>query len=185
MKGLKRKILGKSGISSLELAVVLALIAIMATFTIPYLGSWLKHYRVVGASREVTSKIQEARLKAVADNVEWRIVIDQDNDTYWLEQGDSISGTNNWTIQGGTRSLPKGVIFVNESGWGDATGRIYLKFKPSGVVAYNTDGSSNYNESDESLFIKGETSDVFKVEILSLTGRVAIYAWNGIGWIPT
>ena len=78
------KINSRHGISSLELAVVLALIAIMATFTIPFLGSWLRHYRVVGAVRELASSLQEARIKAVSNNKEWRVVIDIDANSYWL-----------------------------------------------------------------------------------------------------
>ena len=186
MKNSKRKISGSCGISSLELAVVLALIAIMATFTIPYLGSWLKHYRVVGASRGVASALQEARIKAVSDNREWRVVIDQDNDTISLEQGDKMVDSATWTQKGGVYNLPKGVAFVAGSSGGDVSGKIYVKFKPSGVAGHNTDGSTTYNEKDLlSIYVKGETADVYMIEIRSLTGRVAVSYWNGTDWEPT
>ncbi len=178
-----KRILNKRGISSLELAVVLALIAIMATFTIPYLGSWLKHYRVVGAAREITSKIQEARIKAVSDNVEWRVVIDQDNDTFYLQQWDSSSST--WKTEGGVQSFPKNVVFVTGSGGSNASGKIYIRFKPSGTAGHNTDGSSTYTETDVSVYIKGETTDVYMIETNALTGRVALSRYNGTGWEPT
>ncbi len=168
----KMIILNKRGISSIELAVVLALIAIMATMTIPYLGSWLKHYRVVGASREVTSTFQEARLKAISDNREWRVVLDQDNDTYWLERGNADSGSTSWTAQGGTKSLPKGVIFTDASG-NNATGQINIQFNPSGTA------------NSSSVYLKGESGDRYKITVLSTTGRVWIRVWNGTGWEAT
>ena len=172
MKNLKRKISGSCGISSLELAVVLALIAIMATFTIPYLGSWLKHYRAVGASREVTSTLQEARIKAVADNREWRVVIDQSNGTYWLQQGDASTGSTTWTTQGGIKSLPKGVIFTDASG-SNASGQVTIEFNPSGTATGN------------SVYLKGENGERYRITILSTTGRVWVRVWNGTGWVPT
>ena len=182
MKDFKRKMFCKRGISSLELAVVLALIAIMATFTIPYLGSWLKHYRVVGAAREIASKIQEARIKAVSDNVEWRVVIDQDNDTFYLQQWDNSSSS--WKTEGGVHRFPKNVVFVTGSGGSDASGKIYIRFKPSGTAGHNTDDSANYLETDVPIYIKGETSDVYMIETNALTGRVALSRWNGTGWEP-
>ncbi len=181
---MKSKLKEKKGLSALELAVVLALIAIMATFTIPYLGSWLKHYRVVGASRDLASIFQEARIKAVSDNVEWRVVIDGDSDTYWLEQGDDLENSSTWSVIGTPKSLPKNVKFVSGSAGNDATGKLYIIFRPSGKEGNNTDGSSTFNETDVDIYIKGETADVFRIEILTLTGRVAINRWNGTGWEP-
>jgi len=166
-----QKISNKQGISSLELAVVLALIAIMATMTIPYLGSWLKHYRVVGASRDVVSTLQEARLKAISDNLQWRVVFDQNNDTYWLQQGDKLSGSSSWTTQGGTKSLPKGVVFTN-SGGTDASGQFSIAFSPSGT-------SNNH-----SIYLKGETGERYRITTLQTTGRIHIYVWNG-SWVAT
>ena len=181
---MKSEFLNKEGLSALELAVVLALIAIMATFTIPYLGSWLKHYRVIGASRDLASACQEARLKAVSDNVEWRVVIDRDSDTYWLEQGNDLENSTTWVAQGTPKPLPKGVKFVTGSAGNDATGKLYLILRPSGKEGNNTDGSSTFNESDVQIYIKGETADIYQVEIRTLTARVAIYRWNGTGWEP-
>ncbi len=172
MKDFKQKMFCRRGISSLELAVVLALIAIMATFTIPYLGSWLKHYRVVGASRAVTSALQEARIKAIANNREWQVVIDQDNDTYKLQEGNAISGSTTWTDQGGVKKLPKGVVFTDSSG-NDASGQLIIQFNPSGTATGN------------SVYLKGESGDRYRITILSTTGRVWVRVWNGTGWEPT
>ena len=167
-----RKINNKQGISSMELAIVLALIAIMATMTIPYLGGWLKHYRTVGAARDVASTLQEARIKAVANNREWRVAFNQTNDTYWLEQGDAMSGSSTWTVQGGTKALPKGVIFTDNTG-ADISGTSNIQFNPSGTSGVG------------SIYILGQDGTRYYITVLTTTGRVRIRVWNGTGWVAT
>lgn len=179
MEKVSRKIFNRKGISSLELAVVLALIAIMATFTIPYLGSWLKHYRVVGASREVASTLQEARIKAVANNREWQVVFNYDNDSYKLRQGNADSGSTTWTDEGGTKSLPKGVIFTKSDG-DDDSGQCIVQFNPSGTVVDPSSGTAT----EISIYVKGENGERYKITVIILTGRVAISYWDGT-WKPT
>ena len=175
MKGLKRKMLCRHGISSLELAVVLALIAIMATFTIPYLGSWLKHYRVVGASREVASTLQEARIKAVANNLQYRVAFDRDNDTYWLEQKNDSGGSASWTAQGGVLSLPKGVTFTDGSDPpNDVSGMAYISFNPIGTTSVGVG----------SIYILGQDGTHYRITVLSTTGRVWIRVRKGASWEP-
>jgi len=165
----KLKKFNSSGISSLELAIVLALIAIVATFMIPYLGSWLKHYRVVGAAREITSSLQEARIKAISNNREWRLMVDIDNNLYWLDQGDKVEGSGVWTTMGGRKSLPGGVtVRVNSYD----TGQHGIQFNPSGTAQSG------------SIYVKGESGEEYRMTILSTTGRVWLRVKNGSNWDP-
>ncbi len=159
----------KRGISSLELAVVMALIAIMATFTIPYLGSWLKHYRVVGASREVASTLQEARIKAISNNREWRLVVDIDGNLYWLEQGDKVTGSGTWTPMGGNKTLPKGISITVDS---YTTGQHAIQFNPSGTAQSG------------SIYVTGDSGEKYRLTVLSTTGRVWISVKKGSNWEP-
>ena len=169
MKGIRQKILCERGISSLELAVVLALIAIMATFTIPYLGSWLRHYRIVGAAREIASTLQEARIKAIANNREWRVVVDIDNNLYWLDQGDKVDGSGVWTTMGGKKSLPKGVTVKLGS---FSSGKHSIQFNPNGTAQSN------------SIYVKDQTGEEYRITVLSTTGRVWLRIRNGSNWDP-
>ncbi len=164
------KINDKRGISSLELAVVLALIAIMATFTVPYLGSWLRHYRVVGAARELASSLQEARIKAVSNNKEWRVVIDIDANSYWLEQGDKVNDSGTWTSFGGVKTAPRGVTITAVGSF--TTGQRNIQFNPSGTSSSN------------SIYVSGQSGEVFRLTILSTTGRVWLRMKKGAGWVP-
>lgn len=157
----EERLSNKSGISSLELAVVLALIGIMAVITVPYLGSWLQHYRLVGAARQVASTLQEARLRAVSDNLEWRVVINRDTDTYWLQRGNAANGSRSWTNQGGTLSLPRGVRFTGRTG-NDIGGQVNIQFNPNGTSGVG------------SIFILGQDGGRYYITVLPTTGRVRI-----------
>jgi Tfp pilus assembly protein FimT len=55
----------EKGITIIELAVVMAIIAIMALFMTPGLGEWLQNYRIKQAARDMASNFQFAKMKAV------------------------------------------------------------------------------------------------------------------------
>ncbi len=165
------------GLSTMELAVTLALVAIMATITVPYLGSWLKHYRTVGAAREVTSLLQEVRLKAISTNHEWRLVIDQGTGTLTKQRKDD---SGRWIDEEAQKSLPPGVRFTDASG-NAASGQVIAIFKPSGKAYCSVNGRYQLAIS---IYIGGQTEDRYKITILSLTGRIRLYAWTGSNWGP-
>ncbi len=173
-----KKIQSCRGISAMELAVVLALIAIMSTMAVPYLGGWLDHYRTVGSSREVASTLQAARIKAITTNREWRVVIQPSTGTFYMEQqGDN----GQWIHEGGSKTLPRGVKFTDAGGNGTSP-QLSIAFKPSGKALF-TVGARNYIA--YSVYITGKSGDRYKITVLSLTGRVKIYAWNGKKWAST
>jgi len=58
--------LGKGGITLIELAVVMAIVAIMAVFMAPAIGEWLDNFRIRQAAREVSSDLQFAKMKAIS-----------------------------------------------------------------------------------------------------------------------
>ena len=95
---MKSRSLSEKGLTTLELAVVLALIAIMATFTIPYLGSWLRHYRIVGAARELASNMQNAKMLAIKNNQESCVEFDTSNNRYCIKSDKGANNNwNNWS----------------------------------------------------------------------------------------
>lgn len=165
------------GLSIMELAVVLGLMAIMATITVPFLGTWLKHYRVVGAAREVMSTLQETRLKAISSNREWRLVIDRGSISL-LQQRKNDSGK--WEDVGAKKTLPPGVHFTDASG-NIASGQISTIFKPTGKAYCSVNGRYQLALS---IYIGDQIGDRYRITILSLTGRIKLYAWNGHAWEP-
>ena len=59
---------GIRGITLIELAVVMAIIAIMGVFMAPAIGEWVDNYRIRQAAREVSADLQFAKMKAISSN---------------------------------------------------------------------------------------------------------------------
>jgi prepilin-type N-terminal cleavage/methylation domain-containing protein len=66
------RILCKQGFTTIELMVVIAIIAILGAFTAPNLAGWAASLRLNSSAREVASQLQLARMKAIAQNTEFR-----------------------------------------------------------------------------------------------------------------
>ena len=64
-----RKSEGDRGVTLIELAVVMAIIAIMAVFMAPAIGEWLDNYRIRQAAREISSDFQFSKMKAISSNL--------------------------------------------------------------------------------------------------------------------
>jgi prepilin-type N-terminal cleavage/methylation domain-containing protein len=81
------------GFSLLELLIVVAIIAIVAAFSLPMISNFLRVYKIRGASQEVAKEIQAARGKAISKNVNFGIVfLVVDNSSYrWVAEDDMDS----------------------------------------------------------------------------------------------
>jgi prepilin-type N-terminal cleavage/methylation domain-containing protein len=55
----------RSGVTLIELVVVMAIIGIMALFMTPGIGEWVQNYRIKQAARDMASDFQFAKMKAV------------------------------------------------------------------------------------------------------------------------
>ena len=58
--------MNKRGVTLLELIIVFVIIAIMAAFLAPGIGSWLPRYRLRSATRDVVSTMRTAQIRAIS-----------------------------------------------------------------------------------------------------------------------
>jgi prepilin-type N-terminal cleavage/methylation domain-containing protein len=100
--------MNKKGVTLLELIVVMAIIAIGAVLTVPNLGPWMANYRLRGATRDVTSTLRVAQMRAVSNNLNYEVLFDGMARTYILKR--NTGGV--WVDEGVTQTLPTGILIV-------------------------------------------------------------------------
>jgi prepilin-type N-terminal cleavage/methylation domain-containing protein len=107
---------GQGGFSIVELLIVVAVIAIMAAVALPNLAGYLRNYRIRGASQQVAGEIQNARMKAITQNVNRGITFAVvDADSYrWVSDDAEARGDDPYL--GTLLDLPTNVRFDQAAG---------------------------------------------------------------------
>ena len=102
--------MNKKGVTLLELIVVMAIIAIGAVLTVPNLRPWLANYRLRGATRDITSTLRTAQMKAVSNNYFYQV--DFAGGGYILRRSSTGLDPAPWPAEGVTQTLPTGILIV-------------------------------------------------------------------------
>jgi len=98
--------INKKGVTLIELLVVFAIIAIGAVLAVPNLGPWIANYRLRSATRDITSTLRVAQMRAVSNNLDYEVFFA--GSTYILRR-------NSLGIpvpEGVTQTLPTGILIV-------------------------------------------------------------------------
>jgi general secretion pathway protein H len=135
----------------LELLVVLSIMALVAAFVVPLLGSGVSTAELKAAARQVAAGLRLARSEAVATRQETRLVLDVEERTMRLDR------------ETGRHALPHGIeikLFTAERDLVD---------EKVGAIRFYPDGGSN---GGRVTLASGERK--YDVDVDWLTGRVAI-----------
>jgi prepilin-type N-terminal cleavage/methylation domain-containing protein len=76
------------GVTLIELAVVMAIVAIMALFLAPAIGEWVDNFRIRQAGRDIVSHLQLAKIRAISSGLQYRVRFDLANDEYLVEKNE-------------------------------------------------------------------------------------------------
>lgn len=104
-------VFGRRGLTLTELLITFAIVAFLAILVVPGLGKWIQRYRLRGAVREIVSRMEMAKIKALKNNLEYRIAFNKDNHTFWLERGNRPDASGGWISEGPVFEVPRQVPF--------------------------------------------------------------------------
>jgi prepilin-type N-terminal cleavage/methylation domain-containing protein len=148
--------INKKGITLMELIIVMAIIAMGAVLMVPNIAAWLPNYRLRSATRDIVSSMRVAQMKAVSNNVMYRVSFNSGNNNYVLQR-QTTSGVNNFVNEGETQPLPSGITFDSISFGG-------------GLVVFNP----NSTASSGNMVLKNPKGTQKTISVLSTTGRVRV-----------
>jgi prepilin-type N-terminal cleavage/methylation domain-containing protein len=142
--------MNKKGVTLIELVVVFAIIAIGAVLMVPNLRPWIDNYRLRSATRDITSTLRVAQMKAVSNNLDYRVSFDVGAGTYILQRNTG----GGFFPDGATQTLPTGISIV-------LPGNNPVTFSPNSSSNGGTIQLSN-------------TKNTKKITVLPSTGRITI-----------
>lgn len=103
-----------SGFTAFEVAVTLAIVAIMASFTMPSFLGWLSAHRLRGSAINLMSDIEMAKIRAMRENAFVAVQFSTDGYSIFVDNGVGAGTAGDW-MRNGTerlvqdRRLPAGV----------------------------------------------------------------------------
>ncbi|MCJ7663365.1 MAG: GspH/FimT family pseudopilin [Desulfobacterales bacterium] len=107
---------GQAGITLIELAVVMAIIAIMGLFMAPAIGEWMDNYRIRQTARDIASTLQLAKMQAISTRTAHVVTFIPAAGTYQITPG------------GDVKQMPRGVI-IDSTDFTDNK----IQFNPNGT----------------------------------------------------
>jgi type II secretion system protein H len=159
----------KKGFTLVELMVVIAIIGIISAISSLNLATGLPKYRLKRASRNITSRLREARSKAIKTNFTVIVQFDTDRNSYSIN-GKIYTDTGENTKN--ALSSYYGSVLSFERGNYKASSSVT---SPGKRVTFNSRGMC---PSLGSIYISNNKGDVNKIAI-SRAGRIRLTKWFG------
>jgi prepilin-type N-terminal cleavage/methylation domain-containing protein len=108
------KIRKNNGFTMLEMAVAMAIAAILASFALPSFISWQGKNRLRGAAINLVGDIEMAKIRAIRENSMVAVLFDAESYIIFVDNGAGGGAAGDWTRNGDEalvqfRELPAGV----------------------------------------------------------------------------
>lgn len=187
---------GEKGITLIEIAVVLAIVAIMGLFLAPAIVEWIDNYRIRQAARQMSADLQLAKMKAISMGRHCIVVFNQEvggteypyvifpdyNNDFVLDDvdvgdldgdGDGENETDDIIKKA---SLTRNVIFDTAQGGGDGidfpnvSGHPAVGFNPKGMPR---DINGPLAGVAPSIFLQNTKNNKGRQVTVSLAGRIS------------
>ena len=89
-----------SGLTAMEMAMTLAIMAILATFMMPPYLQWLRSYRLKGAVNNLICDVEMAKFRAIRENDFVAIQFQPTGYTMFLDNGEGGGTAGDWVQNG-------------------------------------------------------------------------------------
>ncbi len=129
-----------SGVSMIEVMVVVSFIAILSAIAVPNYYAWLPKYRLSASARDVLSDLEYARGIAIKENACVVVQFDADNNNYrlWVDNG-AAANKDNWTQDGDEPTIRSRRTFTGISlTAADFAGNEQIRFTGNGLPEVQT-----------------------------------------------
>jgi prepilin-type N-terminal cleavage/methylation domain-containing protein len=169
----------------IEVMIVVAIIAIGVTMASSNLQSWLVHNSAVDLQREMLGRFNEARTRAMASNLQHRLLIDLDAESVLLQR--RTAGVPSWLVVeqqlGGSRGAGINDITYTPGPATVNSGTFALVFNPGGQVLTQTDPANDntilpLNQADVHL-AAGSAADQATIRVFGWTSKARL----SNGWL--
>lgn len=175
MEKMQMKKFGNNGFTLIEVMIVIAIIGILAAVVIPAFMQGLPMKKLKGASRDLLSYMQNARLEAIKTNTNVRINFDIAAGTYQAES----SGPNPAWASGDEFNLSAPVTLA-DYGYGVAFGTGSAgALTQQTRLEYNNQGMATTTTSDTIYLDNRDNTICFSIRT-SLVGGKKLQFYNGI-----
>jgi len=184
---------GEKGVTLIEVAVVMAIVAIMGLFMAPAIGEWIDNYRIRQAARQMSADLQLAKMKAIAMGQSCAVVFNQDGFAYVIfpdYDNDLVLDTADYTedLDGDGKlenetddiikraSLNRNVVFDTAEGGGNGidfpvvNGHPAVAFNPKGMPR---DINGPLSGTAPSIFLQNTKNNKGRQVTISLAGRIS------------
>lgn len=172
--------LDNSGFSLLELLVVVAVVIILLTFTMPQIGRYWQAYQLDSATQTLTSNLEFARYTAISRSSLVTVSFHTVARYYEIFEDSNGNGTRDGAENlMGTYSLPPQVNF-------SGTGLLGPPGNPTDVVLDPVTFSDdrlvfNYRGKIQNgmgcIYLKNDFNDATGISF-NIAGRMKVYSWN-------
>jgi general secretion pathway protein H len=142
---------GQKGVTLIELVVVMAIIAIMGLFMAPAIGEWVDNFRIRQAARDISSTLQQAKMRAISTR-----------QTNTVNITPAVDGEGKPIYTYGITPLPPG-----ETNHQSPKG-VSIDAPSAASISFNPDGTSPVNGT---IRIKNTKDKKYQVSVLA-TGRI-------------
>jgi prepilin-type N-terminal cleavage/methylation domain-containing protein len=165
-------VLDQRGVSMVELAVVVAVVAVMATIAAPSILAWKWKMELKNAASEVSTVMVQARSKSIFERKNYTVAVDYTTNAYTV------------TPAGGTADRRLGAAWGSVDLYVDTSDETVPPLSNGDIVFLPN--SSADSVGFEAVYLRSKQASVdlrYRIKVLGATAKTTTERWMGGTWV--